>query len=352
MTQPDIKWALFGATGVTGQLILARAIARGLRPTLAGRDAAALERLAAPHGLATAVASLDDAAALRGALRDHRLILNAAGPYSITSRPLIDAALAERVDYIDLDGEIAPFAALLARDAEAVARGTVLIAGAGFGVAAAETLAARLHASLGGVEAIRLAVAADSAFASAAVGASTLSVLEGGGRVIEDGVLVAHRLAAERWHERLPSGGRIAFASAPLVELLAMRRAFAAREVIAGVPMAAGQARMVSLIAPVLPALLRVRAIRRRMANTGGHGGSDEATGRSYCSRVWATARYNGRAASGLLEAGEGFATSSEIAVAAVERVINRRPAAGAHTPASAFGGQWADPILGDIRYG
>ena len=44
--QLSVTWLLYGANGYTGELIAREAATRGMRPILAGRNAAAVERLA------------------------------------------------------------------------------------------------------------------------------------------------------------------------------------------------------------------------------------------------------------------------------------------------------------------
>ena len=79
MSQTDdvLRWVLYGATGFTGRLILARALDLGLRPVVAGRSPAKVAELAQAHGLAHAAASVDDADALTGMLAGKSLVLNA-----------------------------------------------------------------------------------------------------------------------------------------------------------------------------------------------------------------------------------------------------------------------------------
>ena len=55
-----MEWILYGATGITGQLITQTAVRRGHRPILAGRNAEALRRLAEPDGLTWRTADLGD----------------------------------------------------------------------------------------------------------------------------------------------------------------------------------------------------------------------------------------------------------------------------------------------------
>jgi short subunit dehydrogenase-like uncharacterized protein len=63
------RWLLYGANGYTGELIAREAVARGMRPVLAGRSRQKVEQLAAELGCQSAVFALDDHTSLvRGAV--------------------------------------------------------------------------------------------------------------------------------------------------------------------------------------------------------------------------------------------------------------------------------------------
>ena len=81
-------------------------------------------------------------------LNDVTAVLNCAGPFSRTARPMADACLRCRVHYIDVTGEIPVFEALAARDREARAAGVMLLPGAGFDVVPSDCLAAHLKRRL------------------------------------------------------------------------------------------------------------------------------------------------------------------------------------------------------------
>ena len=139
---------IYGSYGYTGDLIAREAVARGLRPILAGRDPQRLAQQAAELGLQHVAFSLDDRSALDLALQQVRLALNCAGPFTRTARPLVDGCLRQRVHYLDITGEIAVFEALAARTAEAQAAGVMVLPGAGFDVVPTDCLAAHLHRRL------------------------------------------------------------------------------------------------------------------------------------------------------------------------------------------------------------
>jgi short subunit dehydrogenase-like uncharacterized protein len=337
LASAPFAWLLFGATGVTGRLILDAALRRGHRPALAGRNLSALRELAAPHGLTVYQAAADDPPGLSRALAGRCLVLNAAGPFAATAPSLVEAAFAARADYIDVNGELAGLEALLACDLQARRNGIVLIGGAGFGVAATDGLVAEILRRLGGVTRLRIAVAAEVGFSSKAVGESTIAVIASGGREVRHGRLAPARLGCSRWDEPLDDGRTLSFASTPLADLLAAARLTGAQEIVAGVPMSAPQARALSALSPVLPRLLQLDVVRRMMIRAGGHSGGGGVE-RAPISRAWVTGEREGRRMSARLQTGEGFAAAAMIAVRAVEALAASRPAPGAYSPAAAFG--------------
>lgn len=135
---------IYGANGYTGRLIVPVSLARGLRPILSGRDAAAVTALAAEHGLESRPVSLDDGAALDRALAGITVVLHCAGPFSRTSKPMVGACLRAGAHYLDITGEVEVFEACAARDAEAKARGIMILPGTGFDVVPSDSLAAHL----------------------------------------------------------------------------------------------------------------------------------------------------------------------------------------------------------------
>src|ERR1700736_994826 len=99
------SWLIYGATGYTGELIARHAAANAAqRPILAGRNRAAVERLASELGCAQRVFALDAPQQLARQLEGVRLVLNCAGPFVRTAEPLMDACLAAGAHYLDITG--------------------------------------------------------------------------------------------------------------------------------------------------------------------------------------------------------------------------------------------------------
>ncbi|HKM63052.1 MAG TPA: saccharopine dehydrogenase NADP-binding domain-containing protein [Acidisphaera sp.] len=151
---------VYGATGYTGRLIARAAKAAGMAPLLAGRDADRLGRVARELGLKSRAISLSDTSALRQALSEVTVVLHAAGPFSRTSAPMLDACLASGTHYLDITGEIPVFEAAAARDAAAKRAGVMVLPGVGFDVVPSDCLAAHLHERLPDATELSLAIAA------------------------------------------------------------------------------------------------------------------------------------------------------------------------------------------------
>ncbi|MDX8052724.1 saccharopine dehydrogenase [Lentzea sp. BCCO 10_0798] len=95
------KIAVYGASGTTGQFVLAELKKRGHEPLPFGR----------------AQATADDPAALDRALEGAAAVINTAGPFAVTAGPLIAAAERAGIPYVDVAAEIEANADTLARGA-------------------------------------------------------------------------------------------------------------------------------------------------------------------------------------------------------------------------------------------
>lgn len=143
-----MAFLIYGATGYTGKLVAKRAKELGLSPVLAGRNRQKLQAVAEPLGFTYKSFGLDDRAALEAALNDVDVVLHIAGPFSATSKPMVDACLRTGTHYLDITGEIDVFEALAKRDDEAKAAGVMLLPGVGFDVVPSDCLAAHLKSRL------------------------------------------------------------------------------------------------------------------------------------------------------------------------------------------------------------
>lgn len=142
------RFLIYGATGYTGKLTARTAKEKGLSPILAGRSEAKVRAVAEPLGFDYRAFDLADRAKLDAALAEVDCVLHIAGPFSATSKPMAEACLRTGTHYLDITGEIEVFEALAGRDAEAKAKGVMLLPGVGFDVVPSDCLAAHMKRRL------------------------------------------------------------------------------------------------------------------------------------------------------------------------------------------------------------
>ena len=147
---------IYGATGYSGRLIVQRALARGLKPVIAGRDRHAIESMASAYGLEWTTVSVDQPAGLRSMTASAAVLLNAAGPFTATSAPLIDACLATGTHYLDISGEADTVEETVKWHDAAIRRGVMLMPAVGFEVVASDCLAAHVARRLPGATSLKL----------------------------------------------------------------------------------------------------------------------------------------------------------------------------------------------------
>jgi short subunit dehydrogenase-like uncharacterized protein len=138
------NFLIYGANGYTGELITRLAAEQGLKPVLAGRNAAKVEALANRYGFEFRVFDLSDTANLYAALQEVEFVLHCAGPFSLTSEVMVEACIRSKRHYLDITGEIAVFEAMAARDKRAQEAGVMIMPGVGFDVVPSDCLARHL----------------------------------------------------------------------------------------------------------------------------------------------------------------------------------------------------------------
>lgn len=190
------SWVLYGATGYTGRLIASAAQARGHNVILAGRDHGRLSKLAAELGVAFRVFDMAERDAIDKGLMGVRLVLNCAGPFSLTASTLAQASLRTGAHYLDISSEVADHRVLQRLDERARESGVMLLPGVGFGILPSDCLAHFLKEKLPEAVTLTLAFCA-GAGASHGTLVTLLESLQQSGFVRRSGQLVAAEPASE-----------------------------------------------------------------------------------------------------------------------------------------------------------
>ncbi|MCS7237864.1 MAG: saccharopine dehydrogenase NADP-binding domain-containing protein [Thermoguttaceae bacterium] len=205
MAQP--KWMIYGAGGFSGRLIAEEAVRRGHQPVLAGRRPESIYRLAERLGCRWMCFPLKEVGQVRENIRGLRLVLNCAGPFSQTAKVLAQAAVAARVHYLDITGEIEVIEYLSWLGGQAAGQGVSLLPAVGFGVVPTDCLAARLADKFPASQWLRIAFTADRSPSRG----TAKSMWEGhlrGGRIRWAGRLEPLPLGKLVWDVDFPSGRR------------------------------------------------------------------------------------------------------------------------------------------------
>ncbi len=157
--------AVYGASGHTARFVLAELLRSGHTPIAVGRDEARLTAAAALHNreVETRIAGLDSPASLDGALSGADAVINCAGPFLDTARPIIEAALRAGIHYFDITAEQASAGSTFEIfDAPARERGIFIVPAAGFYGGLADILATDATSGWARADRIDIAIALDS----------------------------------------------------------------------------------------------------------------------------------------------------------------------------------------------
>jgi short subunit dehydrogenase-like uncharacterized protein len=335
-----MTWMIYGANGYTGRLVAELAVARGHRPLLAGRSEASVRAVAEPLGLDWRAFALSQRGVVGAALDGVDLVAHCAGPFSETYAPVLEACLSTRTSYLDITGEIDVLEATLARHAEAVDAGVVVLPGSGFDVVPTDCLAAMVVDRL--PDAVRLEIAFRAGGGmSRGTARTALAGMAQGGRARVGGVIVS---VPPGWRRRTVefATGPATVTSIPWGDVSTAFHSTGVPETVTytQVPGGGAASRVQALAAPAsrIPGVRRVldAVVARRVS-----GPDAERRARS-SSQVWARAETDdGRSVTGVLSTPNGYALTADSVVRVVERVEAGDVAPGAHTPSRAQGSRF-----------
>jgi short subunit dehydrogenase-like uncharacterized protein len=227
--------AVYGAAGHTGRFVVAELQRRGMPVVAVGRNAASL-----PADVTRRVAAIGDPWALLEAFSGCGVVINCAGPFLDTARPVIEAAIGVGASYVDVTAEQASAMDAFERfDAPARDAGVAVIPAAGFYGGLADLLATALVGPQGDGHDLTVAIALDRWW-------PTEGTRKTGERntvprlVVDDHRLVPMPLpaAASTWAFGAPHGEQ-AMVELPFSEVITISRHLRARSVRAHLTRAA-----------------------------------------------------------------------------------------------------------------
>ncbi|HZM81301.1 MAG TPA: saccharopine dehydrogenase NADP-binding domain-containing protein [Candidatus Limnocylindrales bacterium] len=333
-------WIIYGANGYTGELIAMEAVARGMRPILAGRGHDKVLTLASKLDLPSRVFPVDDPD-----LDGVGLVLHCAGPFSKTSAPMLEACLANGVHYLDITGEIDVFEHAHAQHERAVDAGVVVCPGVGFDVIPTDCLAASLGEAM--PDATHLTLGFDSRMRlSPGTQKTSLESLGIGGRVRRDGKLVLVPMGGSVRHIDFGAGEKMA-ATIPWGDVATAYYTTGIPNIEVYVPSSPKRARslrMANLLRPILRGSMLQQMLKARVPQTG----PDEATRAATPVHVWGEVRNEtGQVRVARVKTVNGYDLTVTGSLEFVSYLLEHRPAGGYYTPSQLLGADLISKLPG-----
>jgi short subunit dehydrogenase-like uncharacterized protein len=130
------KLMIYGATGYTGRLASEHANSTGLEFIIAGRTSLKLQHLASSLSVPYRTFDVHDSTThIDSSMKDIGVVLNCAGPFHRTARPLIEACIRNGIHYLDIAAELDSYEHAETLNQEAKNAKVMLMPGCGGSVA-------------------------------------------------------------------------------------------------------------------------------------------------------------------------------------------------------------------------
>ncbi|MFB6343064.1 saccharopine dehydrogenase family protein [Saccharicrinis sp. FJH62] len=329
---------IYGATGFVGQELAAMAVKQGLKPILAGRNKDKLKPLAEKLGLAFRAFDLNDAQFIKDNLSGITVVLNCAGPFKYTWKPLVEACVANGVHYLDITGEIPVFEGIASYHQQAKEKKVMLLPGAGFDVTPTDCLAMYLKEKLPTGTRLDLGFFSDGpAGLPPGTNNTMIEQIPYGNRIRQNGELIKPPKGIKT---RLIDFGKGIQKSVRLtwgdVFTAYQSTGIPNIEVYASFPETViKQLKMIEAIRPLLSLPFVLNLLRKRKTQ-----GSTEAERQQTVMHVWGElSDEKGNKVSAHLHGPEGGVVwTSECALAIVNKILSGKIVPGYQTPAKAYG--------------
>ena len=181
------KLMLYGANGYTSRLIINELIGQNIKPILAGRNKEKINSLADKHGFDSSIFSLDNPDNIDDNLKRIDVIINAAGPYSLTAKSLIDSCIRTKTHYIDITGEIDVFVYAESKNEEATDAGIIICPGVGFDVIPTDCISYMLKEKIPDANELNICFFSENGRPSIGTAKTSIEGLSNGGKIRKDG---------------------------------------------------------------------------------------------------------------------------------------------------------------------
>lgn len=343
----NTSFMIYGANGYTGELIAREAAKRGLTPVLAGRSQNKIELLAQELKLESRVFGLDDATKVIENIKGLQVVLHCAGPFSATSRPMMEACIKAGTHYLDITGEIDVFELAQSLNAKAAAAGVVVCPGVGFDVIPTDCVARALKEALPDATHLALGFDSDTGFSPGTAKTSTEGMAQGG-KARQDGKIVTVALAHKVRRIDFGNGQKSAMVI-PWGDVSTAFHTTGIPNIEVYVPASSGMifgAKLTNFFRP----LLKITAVQNLLKSLIGKSvkGPDEELRAKLPTFVWGEARNaRGQVKTARIQTVNAYSLTITGALAVIEYLMHNKPQGGAYTPAKLIGAELVTRLPG-----
>jgi short subunit dehydrogenase-like uncharacterized protein len=347
---PSNSFLLYGANGYTGILIAQYAAQYNLHPILAGRREEAIKPLADELKYAYKIIDINNAEQLKAALKEVKVVLNAAGPFVNTARQMIDACLQTGTHYLDINGDISVFEMIKRYDTSAKEKNIMLMPGVGFDVVPTDCMALHLKNKLPDATHLKLAFASIGGGVSRGTAMTIISKLGSGGAARENGKIIPQPLGKK--------GMWVDFGEKKLFVMSIPWGDISTAHFTTGIPNIESYTSVKPRLYKMLKLqglfnwLLRmewVKNIIRKKIKSRPAGPSDEMRSRSK-SLVWGEVNNaKGETVAHHFTCADGYTLTALSSLIITKKVLERNFKAGYQTPASCYGEELVKEIPGTM---
>lgn len=342
---------VYGSYGYTGQLVVAECKRKDINVILTGRDAQKLQQQSNESGYPFEVVDVHDAHALKALLAKGIAVIHCAGPFQHTAQAMVEACLQTQTHYTDITGEYRVFEQLASYDAQARAKGIMILPGTGFDVVPSDCLAVHLKNRLPSATHLQLAFAMSKGGLSRGTKRTMIEGLGEGGCIRENSTLVPIVLG-DRTAEIDFGAFQTKALCIPWGDIATAWRSTGIPniEVYAGVTDSmirnARRARYINWL--LRRAWLKKIMLRKIDRQRPGPSRERLEAGRSYLwGKVWDA---EGRTLESRLETLSGYRLTALTAVLIAEKILRGSYTPGYQTPAMAYGGDLILEVPSTVR--
>ncbi|WP_172560674.1 saccharopine dehydrogenase family protein [Vibrio parahaemolyticus] len=341
------RWIIYGANGYTGELIAREAVKRGHHPILAGRSLEKVQSLAAELELQSLAFSLEDKSSAVQHISGSSLVLNCAGPFSSTAKPMMKACLEAGAHYLDITGEISVFEFAQTLQSQAKEASVVLCSGVGFDVIPTDCIAATLKAALPDATHLSLGFDSRSGF-SPGTAKTSVEGLAQGGKVRLNGKITTVPLAYKVRNIDFGDGEKLAM-TIPWGDVSTAYYTTGIENIdvfIPGSPNMIKNAKRANWVRPLLGITWVQNLIKSRIERT--VKGPNEEQRNQLPTYVWGKASNKlGQSKTARVQTANGYSLTVTGSLAIVEHLLHTKPEAGVYTPSKLMGSNFVSQLPG-----